>query len=345
MCFSLHRVKKMPLCIEDLSVKLWLTIFSFLEGYDLQRAFSNLNSFFTDLLRSPHLRIYLNMKRGGCKELSVASIAFRHEAFETLHANIHGSSDLLIFLDTTRTFSSLRSLSFFIRRQKNSRLLISILTRLFCLRHLKISYAISSADPILESLYTEILKLPQLRMCELQLSRDWPFLPDLQANLPISSSLRRFHLDAAIPSTGLCHLVKFMPSLRFLNVYLYHHNRSSWNDLSFPALSKTRCLSLISQHIDLNRLVQAAPNLIYFHIHIEPYKGQYTREFFEANGFSSPYTKRVHIQMILEKNISSSLLQLLPSVIVQGQKFVEERIDEGQDLHESSIVQKYFNMV
>jgi len=102
---------------------------------------------------------------------------------------------------------------------------------------------------------------------------------------------------------------------------------------------------LISQHVDLNRLVQAATNLIYFHIHIEPYKGQYTREFFEANGFSSPYKKRVHIQMILEKNISSSLLQLLPSVIVQGQKFVEERIDEGQDLHESSIVQKYFNMV
>ncbi|CAF3549031.1 unnamed protein product [Rotaria socialis] len=62
-----------------------------------------------------------------------------------------------------------------------------------------------------------------------------------------------------------------MPSLRFLNVYLYHHARSSWNDLSLPQLAKTACLSLINEHINLDSLAQAAPRLIYFRLQIEPY--------------------------------------------------------------------------
>jgi hypothetical protein len=191
----------MMLSIEHLSVELWLTIFSFLEGYDLQRVFSHLNSFFIDLFRSPRLRIYLNVKRGGCKELSVARIVFCPEAFEILHANIHGSTDLLIFLYTVRAFSSLRSLSrsIYVDKKKIHRL-ISILARLSCLQYLKVSYGVSSADPTLGSLYFEILKLPQLRMCELQLSRDWPFLPAHYPTLPIRCSLRRFHVDASIRS-------------------------------------------------------------------------------------------------------------------------------------------------
>jgi hypothetical protein len=136
-----------------------------------------------------------------------------------------------------------------------------------------------------------------------------------------------------------------MPSLRFLNVYLYHHNVSSWNDLSLPQLTKTACLLLISRHIELESLAKAAPNLMYFHLHIEPYSGQFTKDFLKTYGFTSAEIKRVHVQMILKKNVNSGMLELLPSAIVQGQKRIEEKLDEGQDLHEYAIVQKHFNFV
>jgi hypothetical protein len=108
----------MSLSIEHLPAELWLMIFSFLEGQDLQRTFSHLNSFITGLVHSPCLRVYLNVKTGGCKALNLSRIPFCHEAFEALHANILGTSDLLIFLDAAPTLSSLRSLSLHIRRQK-----------------------------------------------------------------------------------------------------------------------------------------------------------------------------------------------------------------------------------
>lgn len=266
----------MSLSIEHLPAELWLIIFSYLEGHDLQWTFSHLNSFFTALLGSPRLRVYYDVKTGGCEELSLRHIPFFHEGFEALHANIDGTSNLLIFLDGIHTFPNLRSFSVHIRRPKNYRLLISILPRLTCLQHLTISCGMFGADNTMVPLHAEILKLPRLRMCELRLSRDSFSLPNFNPELPISSSLRRFHIDAWIRSADLCHLVKFMPPLRFLNVYLYHHNVSSWNDLSLPQLTKMACLLLIGQHIDLENLVRVVLNLIHLYLHIEPYSGLYT---------------------------------------------------------------------
>ncbi|CAF5153452.1 unnamed protein product [Rotaria magnacalcarata] len=136
-----------------------------------------------------------------------------------------------------------------------------------------------------------------------------------------------------------------MPSLRFLNAYLYHHNRSSWNDLSLPQLTKTACVSLINEHINLDSLAQAAPRLIYFRLQIEPYRGQFTREFLETYGFNNPEVKHVHVQMTLKKNINFGMLELLPSIVVQGQKLVQEHSGKGRNLHEYSLVVKYFNFV
>jgi hypothetical protein len=136
-----------------------------------------------------------------------------------------------------------------------------------------------------------------------------------------------------------------MPSLRYLKVYLYHHNRSSWNDLSLPQLTKMACLLLVSQHVDLESLARAASNLVYFYLHIEPYSGQFTRDFFETHGFTSSEVKRVHVQMTFERNINSGILELLPSVTVQRQKLLKEKLNEGRDSHEYSIVRKYFDFI
>ncbi|CAF3396857.1 unnamed protein product [Rotaria socialis] len=261
----------MSLSIENLPVEVWHIIFSFIEAPDLERAFSHLNSFITGLLRSSNLRVCLNVKTGGCKELRLSHIPFCHKAIESLNGNIHGSSDVLIFLQAVGTLSNLRSLSLHIRRQTKLHLLTSILPRLPCLEHLTVRCNIFNTGRGIELLYTEMLKLPQLRMCELRLSRDYFDMSEFNPILPISSSIRRFHIDAWVRSVDLCHLLKCMPSLRFLNVYLYHHARSSWNDLSLHQLAKTACLSLINEHINLDSLAQAAPRLIYFRLQIEPY--------------------------------------------------------------------------
>ncbi|CAF1650790.1 unnamed protein product [Rotaria magnacalcarata] len=299
----------MSLSIENLPVEVWHIIFSFIEAPDLERAFSHLNYFITDLLRSSNLRVCLNVKTGGCKELRISRISFCHEAIESLNGNIHGSSDVLIFLQTVGTLSNLRSLSLHIRRKTKLHLLASILPRLPCLEHLTVRCNIFNAGRGIELLYTEMLKLPQLRMCELRLSRDYFDMSDFNPILPISSSIRRFHIDAWVRSVDLCHLLKCMPSLRFLNAYLYHHNRSSWNDLSLPQLTKTACVSLINEHINLDSLAQAAPRLIYFRLQIEPYRGQFTREFLETYGFNNPEVKHVHVQMTLKKNINFAVIK------------------------------------
>ncbi|CAF2153972.1 unnamed protein product [Rotaria magnacalcarata] len=299
----------MSLSIENLPVEVWHIIFSFIEAPDLERAFSHLNYFITDLLRSSNLRVCLNVKTGGCKELRISRISFCHEAIESLNGNIHGSSDVLIFLQTVGTLSNLRSLSLHIRRKTKLHLLASILPRLPCLEHLTVRCNIFNAGRGIELLYTEMLKLPQLRMCELRLSRDYFDMSDFNPILPISSSIRRFHIDAWVLSVDLCHLLKCMPSLRFLNAYLYHHNRSSWNDLSLPQLTKTACVSLINEHINLDSLAQAAPRLIYFRLQIEPYRGQFTREFLETYGFNNPEVKHVHVQMTLKKNINFAVIK------------------------------------
>ena len=336
---------KMPLSPECLPAEVWLMVFSFIEGNDLRRAFSCLNSFFTALLYSPHLRVHLNVTTGGYRELSPSHISFCHEAYESLHANIHGISDLLLFLDRAHTLPNLRSLSLHIRRQTNYSLLISILPRLTSLQHLTISYAILSADSMMASLHTEILKLPQLRTCRLRLSRITSNTPIFSPNLLISTSLRHFYVNAWIRPVDLCHLVMCMPSLRFLNVYLYHHSVNIWDDLLFPQFTKRACVSLVNQHVDLKRLTKAAPNLMHFNIHIEPYVGQSPRYSFRGNCSINSEIDHIHVKMTWKKDINSGMLKLIPPVTIQGQKLVKEECNVDWSFQEYEIIQKYSNFV
>jgi hypothetical protein len=102
---------------------------------------------------------------------------------------------------------------------------------------------------------------------------------------------------------------------------------------------------LVSQHVDLESLAKVAPNLMYFYLQSEPYSGQFTKDFFETHGFTSSEINRVHVQITLKKNINSGILELIPPVIIQGQKLVKEKLDVRQGFHEYSIVEKYFNFV
>lgn len=335
----------MSLSPECLPAEVWLMILSFIEGNYLRRAFSNLNSFFTALLNSPNLRIHLNVTTGGHRELISSHISFCHEAYQGLHANIHGISDLLLFLDRTRTFPNLRSLSLHIRRQKNYSLLISILPELTSLQHLTISYAILSADSMMASLHTEILKLPQLRTCRLRLSRITSNTTNFSATLLTSTSLRQFHVNAWIRPVDLYHLVKCMPSLRFLNVYLYHHNVNIWYDLLFPQFTKRACMTLVNQHVDLKSLMKAAPNLMHFNIHIEPHIGQSPKHFFRGNDLINSEIDHIHVKMTWKKDMNSGILKLIPPVTIQGQKLVKEECDVDWSFQEYKIIQEYSNFV
>lgn len=336
----------MPSSIEHLPTEVWFMIFSFLEGQDLHRAFSQLNSFITNLLHSTYLRVYFNIKTGGSKVLNLSTFPFAYQAVEALYANTNSTSDLLIFLSSVLTFSNLRSLSLHIRRPKKYHLLVSMLPRLTSLRHLVVSYGgMNVADNAVQSFYSTILKLPQLTKFELRLSPNADTSPVVLPVLQINDSLRYLRINGWIQSAFLCHLVRFMPSLRFLNIYLYHHNVSSWNDLSLPRLTKTACISLIRQHIDLEQLTRTALNLKYSDIRIEPYPGLYTRDFFNANGLNSSEIDHVHIQMIWKKQAHSNRFDLITPVTVQGRKIFKDKQDIAWNLQEYDIITEYTNVV
>ena len=107
----------MPLSIEHLPVEIWLMIFTFIEANDLQKVFSNLNS--------SSLRVTMNITMGGCKVFTGSQYSLHPRTIEAFHANLDGTCDLLIYLDSTSTLPNLRSLSLHIRRQKSSHLLLS----------------------------------------------------------------------------------------------------------------------------------------------------------------------------------------------------------------------------
>lgn len=331
----------MPSSIEHFPVELWLMIFTFIEGNDLQKAFSNLNSYFTELLDSPQLRITMNVTTGGCKVFSTFRSTFRPEAFEALHANFSGTTDLLVSLNNTDTLSNLRSLTLHIRQQKNYHLLLSLLPKQPRLQHLAISCGMHHVGSAAEPLLREILKLPQLQTCELRLSRN-PFnLPKFNSNLPISNSLRHFQLNTSIPSASLCHLVRFMPSLRILNVHLYRHDGEEWNCLSLSQMTERACRSFIASHLYLEDLAEAAPNLIYLYTNIEPYNKSSYEILSKGYKLDGPKVNDVHLRMTWKRNSISDVFHIMSPVIIQGQKCLEDKWIVGQYAHQYTSFKMY----
>ena len=190
-------------------------------------------------------------------------------------------------------------------------------------------------------LFNEILRLTQLQTCELQLSRI-PFnLPELNLNLPISLSVRHFHLNTSISSASLCHLLQFMSSLRILNVHLYRHDLEGWHCLSSPQMTKRACQSFILRHIYLDDLVKSASNHIYLYTDIEPYThSSYQILYTEYNSDNSKLNN-VHLRMIWKKNPISHMLEIESPVIIQGQKCQEDKWIVGQYAHEYTIIKMY----
>lgn len=313
----------MASCAEDLPAELWFMIYSFLEYSDIQRAFSNLNESFTKLFRSSNLHACLNVKIGGCAILDSSRLPIYPQAFGALHANLFGSTDLLTFMDRIRIFPNIDSLSIHIRRDQNYNLLMSLLPDLPSLQHLGISCPMLNTGEPLEPLCTEIFKLPNLRSCELRLTRNAVISEStshINTNLPISRSLTYFHLDASISRRRLKNLIQSMPSLRILTAYFYRHQYDAEIDCSTTHITSNACTSFIFQHIFLEDLAELAPDLMSIYIYIEPYthcnRVPFIEEFIPLK-FKRPKT---NIRMIWKKNIISGMFNIISPIIFQGRE-------------------------
>ncbi|UJR16969.1 hypothetical protein I4U23_003867 [Adineta vaga] len=331
--------------IERLPVEIWFIILSQIDGNDVRKAFSNLNTFFTSLLNSPRLRICLNIKTGGCNVFKASRIPFCPETFEALHANLYGTSDLLLFLDSISSFPNLRSLSLHIRRQKNYLLLQSLLPQVPSLQYLAVSCAMFNFNKSVEPLFNRIFQLPQLRICKIRLSRNVFYSSDSELNLAISTSLRRFHLDASIPSASIHRLVQCMPSLRALNVHLYRHDMDGWSEFSLPQITKRACTIFMGRHICFENLAKAAPNLVYLHTIIEPYSHLPYNDLVRECNMNIAKTTIVYVQMTWKRNSNSDMFDIIPPITIQGREHDNENWVFEQTPRDYSILKKYSNIV
>lgn len=197
-----------------------------------------------------------------------------------------------------------------------------------------LSCTMYNVDNTLKPFFNEILSLPQLRRCELHLSQNASNLPDFNSNLPISNSLRHFRLNASISSASLCHLVRFMPSLRILDVHLYRHNRDDWYCLSSLQMTKRACKAFIGSHLVLEDLVKSAPKLIYLYTDIEPYDNLFYRILCKQHNLDDCKISNIHMRMAWKKNPISHMLDIRSPVIIQGQKCLQDKGIVGQCVYD-----------
>ena len=298
--------------IENLPVELWFAIFSYLDGNDIKNAFSNLNTFVTKLLNSIELRIHINVNAGGCKTFKHNQAPFHAEVFEKLYGNTRGSCDLLNFMNTIKIFPNLRSLSLVVRGYKNYDIMMSMLPQLINLKYLALSCLMLFAETTALPLVTEILKLPQLRKCKVRFTPHEVNTSALKSILPVSTSLRHFHIDGKISSLYLCHLVQFMPSLRTLTVYAYRHDYEHWKILKSDLITKDQCRSFLICHVYLDGLIQIVPQLEQCRIHV----GSYGYPIEQIYPDCIQMTK-LHLQIICQKNATSNMFDIVSPMTIQ----------------------------
>ena len=257
----------MPLHAEELPPEIWLSIFAYFEGHDLVRSFSGLNSFFNSLLRSPHLRLHMRMKKDESNERLPES-TWAHINRENIYSLAVGrrkANCLIQFLRWHAQYlTRLTSLSVYLRKLNsyyNIQFLVFALGQLPALKQLRIKYTSkinSTSDelqPLMASLFNNRFIIPNYSlvfdMSEYKIDTStWSINPYL-------TSLR---FDC-ISVNNLLSLLPFTPQLHSLTLQLTSSSTPLYPNITFDHLQKLELRLRWTPFASLQAFRKTMPNL------------------------------------------------------------------------------------
>lgn len=252
---------------EHLPPEIWMCIFDFLEGHDIIRSFTHLNSFFDSLLRSPQMQFYIRIKENEFNERLPES-TWSHIGLQNVGSLFVGrrkGNCLIQFLRWHAPYLvCLRSLFIYLRKSKihiNIQFLIIALTQMSSLKCIRVKYFGKSDQNVhnLQALTTYIFSgRSTIQNCS--------FITNMSDNNMTASklSVNRLlkHLEiSSISSISLFSLLPFTPALSSLKATLDPSHGVLQENLILNHFTKAHIRIDRSQFSQLELFKKLAPNL------------------------------------------------------------------------------------
>ncbi|CAF0808945.1 unnamed protein product, partial [Adineta ricciae] len=231
--------------VENLANELFYEIFSYLDLYDVYKAFYNLNARFQNLLINSTLPLNVNLSTMSRKAFQSYH---RHMIMSNKHriASMSISNPFIVDLvfSPVRTVSHYNRLEMLVFNQIKSKYLINILHYLSYLPDLK-SLTIIPADELSNrnEVLVKILSLPGLKYCKMSLKERSGINP-LTIPSTITSPLEHLVIDHDMNFRQLKSLLSYVPQLRHLTCYSVVSSYSSSSETFTDLLCNLTHVSL-----------------------------------------------------------------------------------------------------
>jgi hypothetical protein len=258
----------MLLQAEELPPEIWLSIFTFLEGHDLVRAFSCLNSFFDSLLRSPHLQLHIRIKKNESNE-RLPNATWSHINRENIYSLTVGrrkANCLIQFLRWNAQYLiHLSSLSICLRKSNsyyNIQFLIFALEQLPSLNRLRIKY-ITKLDSNTDDLQPLMVNIFNNRFT----IQNYAFICNMCAysmktsTWSINPCLKSLYFDD-ISFSNLYSFLSFTPHLYSLRSVMNASLTIPRQNVILHHLQKVNLYLHHSRFVQLQMLKEIIPNLL-----------------------------------------------------------------------------------
>ncbi|CAF1269286.1 unnamed protein product [Adineta ricciae] len=239
--------------LEQLPVELLLIIFSYLEGYDLIKAFANLNSFFDRLLHSSQVQIHLCVNENMSEFPHIFIKNIRSLSDVSYHTHVSRFIDLHI-----SQLKQLQSLTINVDDYDNTPI-ISILPKFVHLEYLNIQCEYSRHS---SSTLSVIVSLPTLRVCIIKARRCG--IKNILAidPVPLNNSIVHLNVQTRLQTSCLHSILHRLSCLRSLQVTYLTRNTSSL--LPQSIFENLRMITFTDTSIkvsDFDEILQKLPNL------------------------------------------------------------------------------------
>lgn len=241
---------------EHLPIELWISIFNYLEIYDIFHTFSNLNDYFDDIIASNHLSFYIRLKENNKNNNLLSTNLLGSDAILNRVIYIEGitlSQSVYIpqFLHTNASrLIRLRSLNIKIRLC-HEHLTFIALEKLNSLEYLSMECIMT------QTVIENILALSSLRICKLvyrNVATTINYASDKQSNIEVLS-VKDYYGHHSIINIFLTH----MPKLKKLEI---SGSASTLNSLG--VWLKDNCYNLQKLHTIKIKSSVGDPTVMFF---------------------------------------------------------------------------------
>ncbi|CAF3000594.1 unnamed protein product [Rotaria socialis] len=252
---------------ECLPRELWLHIFTYLEGHDIVRSFSCLNSLFDSLLRSSHLQLFIRIKQNE-SNAKLPQSTWSHIYLENIYSITVGRRKANCLIQFLRWHAQylvrLQYLSLYLRKSKlstNIQFLIFALDQMPSLKQVRIKYLAKSVGTIDNlQLLTAYIFSKRFTAQKCTLISDMSDANMTPSDWSINRMIKHLYIHS-ITSADLFSLLSFTPQLYSLKTTMKLSRDISNQNVALPHLEKLNLHLDHAYFLHLEMLKELAPNL------------------------------------------------------------------------------------